>query len=86
MQSISFDVYELSSKSAFNYVTHKMIKMVEQESKTVKDLSGYRWVIGARVAKSIFPERPTKIFDYDVKLNKNRLDKYKNRILKIKKK
>lgn len=66
MQSISFDDYELSSKSAFNYVTRKMIKMVEQESKKVKNLSGYRWAIGASVAKSIFPERPTKIFDYDV--------------------
>ena len=66
MQSIDFDDYELSSESAFNYVTHKMIEMVEQESKTVKDLSSYRWVIGARVAKSIFPERPTRIFDYDV--------------------
>ena len=66
MQSIYFDDYELSSESAFNYVTHKMIEMVEQENKTVKDLSGYRWVIGDRVASSIFPERPTTIFDYDV--------------------
>ena len=66
MQSIDFDDYDLFGESAFNYVTHKMIKMVEQESKTVKDLSGYRWVIGARVAEFIFPKRPTKIFDYDV--------------------
>ena len=66
MQSISFDDYDLSSESAFNYVTDKMIEMVEQESKTVNDLSGYRWVIGYRVAKYIFPKRPTKILDYDV--------------------
>lgn len=66
MQSIYFDDYELHSKSAFNYVTHKMIEMVEQENKTVKDLSGYRWVIGDKVAKSIFPDKPSKIFDYDV--------------------
>ena len=66
MQSIDFDDYDLFGESAFNYVTHKMIKMVEQESKTVKDLSGYRWVIGARVAKSIFPEYLIKIFNYDV--------------------
>ena len=66
MQSIYFDDYDLFGESAFNYVTHKMIEMVEQESKTVNDLSCYRWVIGDRVAKSIFPKRPTKIFDYDV--------------------
>lgn len=66
MQSIDFDDYELYSESAFIYVTHKMVEMVEQENETVKDLSGYRWVIGARVAKSIFPKRPTKIFGYDV--------------------
>lgn len=66
MRSICFDDYELSSESAFMYVTHKMLEMVEQERKTVKDLSCYRWIIGTRVAKSIFPKRPTKIFGYDV--------------------
>ena len=66
MRTINFDNDELYSPYAFNYVTHKMIEMVEQESKTVNDLSCYRWVIGDRVAKSIFPKRPTKIFDYDV--------------------
>ena len=30
MQSIDFDDYDLFSESAFNYVTHKMIEMVEQ--------------------------------------------------------
>lgn len=66
MQSTYFDNYELSGESAFNYVTHKMVEMIEQESRTVKDLSCYRWIIGTRVAKSIFPKRPTKIFGYDV--------------------
>lgn len=66
MQSINFDDYELSSESAFIYVTHKMLEMVEQERETVMDLSCYRWIIGTRVAKSIFPKRPTKIFGYDV--------------------
>ena len=81
MQSIYFDDYKLSSESAFDYVTHKMIEMIEKESETIKDLSCYRWAIGYKVANYIFPKHPTKIFDYDVKLNKNRLDKYKNRIL-----
>ena len=66
MQSIHFDDYELSSESAFDYVTHKMIEMIEQESEMIKDLSCYRWVIGYKVANYIFPKRPTKIFDYDV--------------------
>lgn len=66
MRSICFDDYELFSESAFMYVTHKMLEMVEQERETVKDLSCYRWIIGTRVAKSIFPKRPTKIFGYDV--------------------
>ena len=66
MQSIHFDDYKLSSESAFDYVTHKMIEMIEQESEMIKDLSCYRWVIGHKVANYIFPKRPTKIFDYDV--------------------
>ena len=66
MQSIHFDDYKLSSESAFDYVTHKMIEMIEQESETIKDLSCYRWAIGYKVANYIFPKRPTKIFDYDV--------------------
>ena len=66
MQGIDFDNDDLYSTSAFNYVTHKMIEMVEQESKTGKDLSDYRWVIGDEVADCVFPKRPTKIFNYDV--------------------
>ena len=66
MQSIHFDDYKLSSESAFNYVTHKMIEMIEQEREMIKDLSSYRWVIGCKVANYIFPKHPTKIFDYDV--------------------
>ena len=66
MQSIHFDDYKLSSESAFDYVTHKMIEMIEKESEMIKDLSCYRWAIGYKVANYIFPKRPTKIFDYDV--------------------
>ena len=66
MQSIHFDDYKLSIESAFDYVTHKMIEMIEKESEMIKDLSCYRWVIGYKVANYIFPKHPTKIFDYDV--------------------
>ena len=66
MQSVYFDDREIYSESAFNYITNKMIEMAEQEDETVKDLSSYRWVIGRKVANHIFPERPTRIFGYDV--------------------
>ena len=66
MQSTDFDNYKLSSENAFIYVTHKMVEMVEQENETVKDLSGYRWVIGNKIADSIFPNKPNRIFGYDV--------------------
>ena len=66
MQSICFDDREIYCESAFNHVTHKMREIISQESKTVKDLSSYCWVIGYKVANHVFPERPTRIFGYDV--------------------
>ena len=76
MQGFFINDHDLSSLEAMNYVTHNMIEMIEREAKDIDEFkngekfndvkSKYVWIIGKKVADVIFPNHPTRIFDFDV--------------------